>query len=75
MTKLYDSYSKELEQAVARVRELHYKATSMFHVEDVEICGWCSSICPHEVDSDVYWPCDTIKALDNNGIWFKESEQ
>jgi hypothetical protein len=54
----------EYKQAIARVRKWHYKATSMFHVEDVEICATCSSICPHEVDSDVYWPCDTIRALD-----------
>ena len=60
-----------LVEAIERVRKWHYKATSMFHVEDVEICATCSSICPHEVDSDVYWPCDTIRALDNIGIWFR----
>lgn len=70
-SEYHNCEATKLQEAIARVRKWHYKATSMFHVEDVEICATCSAICPHEVDSDVYWPCDTIRALDNIGIWFR----
>lgn len=50
--------------AIERVRKLHIKGTSMYN-DNWEICIWCSSICQHETsDAVVYWPCDTIRAID-----------
>lgn len=46
-----------LEQAIARVRELHY--------EDDGLCGWCLDL--DESNGKWYrpkYPCHTIKALD-----------
>lgn len=53
---------KEMREAIARVRELHYK--------DGGLCGYCQNLANPDEDSGnwymVYYPCETIQALDGD---------